>query len=144
MGTGSSNNNSISGTAGSHDAGFNDGTDHQHSIRENLKSLKEKFDYKNGYFGTKGLGKGNRRIESDNPLKTARNFYKLASKGGEEEPMSNGKGVYSTMSDGTVISERLISSSDGSPAIEINIKKSIDSNDIKYQKIHFVTNGGKK
>lgn len=52
--------------------------------------------------------------------------------------MTNGKGVYCKMRDGTIISYREISSSDGSPAVEINIKQSTDHADIKYQKIHFV------
>ena len=33
---------------------------------------------------------------------------------------------------------REVSSSDGSPAVEINIKQSTDHGDIKYQKIHFL------
>lgn len=33
---------------------------------------------------------------------------------------------------------REVSSSDGSPAVEINIRQSDDHGDIKYQKIHFV------
>lgn len=33
---------------------------------------------------------------------------------------------------------REVSSSDGSPAVEINIRKSDEHGDIKYQKIHFV------
>lgn len=33
---------------------------------------------------------------------------------------------------------REVSSSDGSPAVEINIRKSGEHGEIKYQKIHFV------
>ena len=52
--------------------------------------------------------------------------------------MNNGKGVYTKMKDGSILSYREVSSSDGSPAVEINIKQSTDHGDIKYQKIHFV------
>ncbi|MCF0106641.1 MAG: hypothetical protein HUJ53_07765 [Holdemanella sp.] len=41
-------------------------------------------------------------------------------------------------SDGTIITYREVSSSDGSPAVDINIKKSTDSSGVKSQKIHFV------
>ena len=52
--------------------------------------------------------------------------------------MANGKGVYTKMKDGTILSYREVSSSDGTPAVEINVKESNDHGGIKYQKIHFV------
>ena len=52
--------------------------------------------------------------------------------------MANGKGHYTKMKDGSILSYREVSSSDGTPAVEINIKKSTDHGGIKYQKIHFV------
>lgn len=52
--------------------------------------------------------------------------------------MANGKGNYTKMKDGSILSYREVSSSDGSPAVEINIKKSIDHGGIKNRKIHFV------
>lgn len=51
--------------------------------------------------------------------------------------MINGKGHYTKMKDGSILSYREVSSSDGTPAVEINIKKSTDHGGIKYQKIHF-------
>jgi hypothetical protein len=42
------------------------------------------------------------------------------------------------MADGTIITWRKISSSDGSPVIEINISGSTHSGGLKKQKIHFV------
>ena len=68
-------------------------------------------------------------------------FYDKAAHGGIEKEMSNGKGVYTKMKDGSILSFREVTSSEGSPAVEINIKQSNDHGDIKYQKIHFV--GGK-
>jgi len=42
------------------------------------------------------------------------------------------------MEDGTVITMREVSSSDGSPAIDINISGSSDSGGLNDQKIHFI------
>lgn len=119
--------------------GFKGDTGHHHSITENLPSLTSSYDYHNGYFGVKGTG-GNivRNISSDDPVKTAQDFYDKAAHGGIERPMTNGKGLYTKMKDGSILSYREISSSDGSPAVEINIKKSTNHGDVKYQKIHFV------
>ena len=41
------------------------------------------------------------------------------------------------MADGSIITWRSVSSSDGSPVVEINIKKSSHSGGLKEQKIHF-------
>ena len=41
------------------------------------------------------------------------------------------------MSDGSVITWRKISSSDGTPVVEINISNSSHTGGIKQQKIHF-------
>ena len=38
----------------------------------------------------------------------------------------------------TIVSYRKVSSSDGTPAVDINIKKSKESGGVKQQKIHFV------
>lgn len=42
------------------------------------------------------------------------------------------------MSDGTIITWRVISNSDGTPVVEINIKGSSHTGGLKKQKIHFV------
>ena len=67
-----------------------------------------------------------------------KDFYDTAAHGGIEGAMDNGKGYVTKMKDGTILSYRETSSSDGSPAVEINIKQSDEHGDIKYQKIHFV------
>ena len=51
--------------------------------------------------------------------------------------MSNGKGYITELKDGTIISYREVTSTEGSPAVEINIKKSTDTGGVKKQKIHF-------
>ncbi|MEE3393496.1 MAG: hypothetical protein VZR23_07440 [Lachnospiraceae bacterium] len=119
--------------------GYKGDTGHHHSITENLPTLTSSYDYKNGYFGDKsGSNNRVRHITSNDPVKTAKDFYDKAAHGGIEHQMDNGKGVYTKMKDGSILSSREISSSDGSPAVEINIKHSKNHGDIKYQKIHFV------
>ena len=118
--------------------GYKGDTGHHHSITENLSSLRADYKYNNGYFGNPGHGRGYvREIESDEPAATAKDFYDKAAHGGIEKEMSNGKGVYTKMKDGTILSYREVSSSDGSPAVEINIRQSNDHGDINDQKIHF-------
>lgn len=52
--------------------------------------------------------------------------------------MSNGKGTIAKLADGTIVSYRKVSSSDVTPTVDINIKKSKESGGVKQQKIHFV------
>jgi len=119
--------------------GYKGDTGHHYSITENLSSLTSSYDYHNGYFGEKGQGRDFvRNISSADPVKTVQEFYDKAAHGGIERPMTNGKGHYTKMKDGLILSYREVSSSDGTPAVEINIKKSTDHGGIKYQKIHFV------
>ena len=42
------------------------------------------------------------------------------------------------MADGSVVTMRRVSHSDGTPVVDINIKPSKDSGGVKGQKIHFV------
>ena len=111
-----------------------------HSVMQNLSKLIPKYEYINGYFGLPGSSNKIRHIYSDDPNKTAKDFYNKISYGGVEETLSNGKGKITNMSDGTIITWREISSSDGSPAIDINIKYSTNAGGLKQQKIHFLTN----
>lgn len=137
MGTGSSG-YGISGTAGAGDAGYKGGTGSHHSIADNKDALTSKYPLRNGYFGSKGSSSSVRRIESEDPVSTATDFYEEAAKGGVEIALDNGKGVKSEMANGTKITMRPVSSSDGSPAVDINISKSNDPAGIKQQKIHFI------
>ncbi len=118
--------------------GYKGGATFHHSISENLGELKKAYPYKNGYFGEPGKGRHfTRNINSDDPAKAAREFYDKAAYGGIIQPMANGKGETAKMKDGTIISYREVTSSVGSPAVEINISKSTDSGGVKRQKIHF-------
>lgn len=111
----------------------------RHSLRDNVGNVASEYPLKDGYFGKRGDGgSGVRHIEADDPVKEANKFYKAIAKGGFEKPLKNGKGVATTLADGTVITKREVSSSDGSPAVDINIKESGDPAGVKDQKIHFV------
>lgn len=119
--------------------GYIGGASTHRSISDNLSSLSSSYDYHNGYFGEKGQGRNfTRNIISDNPQETAKDFFDKAAYGGIAKDMGNGKGKLAKMKDGTIVSMRETSSSDGSPAVEINIKESSNHGDLKAQKIHFV------
>jgi len=119
--------------------GYKGGAGHFHSISENLGGLKRDYKYSNGYFGDPGQGRSfTRNIVSNDPVATASAFYDQAAYGGIERTMRNGKGVYTKMKDGSILSFRKVSTSDGTPAVEINVTKSTDSGGLKYQKIHFM------
>ena len=85
-----------------------------------------------GYFGSKG--KNCRIITTGTPVATSTHFYQQIGKGGTTIPLSNGKGTMTVLGDGTRIVHRLITSTPGSPAVEISIS---GSSLIKDQKIHF-------
>lgn len=104
-----------------------------------------------GYFGEKTKNNNIRHIISDNPLETMKDFVNRAIPGASIKPLPNGKGWHAKFSDGFEIIYREISSSDGTPALEIwtriksrnassTVEVSIDKGifKLRYQKIHFV------
>lgn len=107
------------------------------SLNSNLNALTSTYKLtESGYFGEKS-GKHIRNIESDNPIKTANDFFNKATKGAKVEATSNGEGKKAKMSDGYTITIREVShSADKSPAVDIHIKGIPGK--IKDQKIHFV------
>ena len=138
IGGGAGEGRTLSGLpSGSLDGGFMGGADHQHSISENLDDVKSDYDFEDGYFGDEAASEDKRHIYSDDPLATARDFYERIGYGGIEEPLPGGKGVKVTMSDGTVISFREVSESDGTPVVQVSIRRSTDSAGVEKQKIHF-------
>ncbi len=112
------------------------------SIGQNVLITSSKYQYQNGYFGIK-TGHHIRNIASDNPLITATDFYNKIAFGGIETVLRNGALNITRMADGTVITMRTISHSDGSPVVEMNISKSTHSGGVKQQKIHFVKEDAK-
>lgn len=116
---------------------YKGGTTKYHSISDNINNLKSNYKYSNGYFGEKGQGRDfTRNISCSDPIKTAKEFYDIASKGGAETTYD--KGRYAKLFDGTIISYREISTSDGTSVVEINIRQSFNNAGVKFQKIHFV------
>lgn len=110
------------------------------SVGENIDATAAKYEYQNGRFGkcSPSTGTHTRNIISDDPLETARDFYDKIAYGGIETKYPEQGRSTTQMADGTMISFRIISKSDGSPVVEINIKKSNNSNGLKEQKIHFI------
>lgn len=102
-------------------------------IEVNSKTLIEKYGMSNGYFGK--AGKNVRVIESKDNYATAESFYNTISSGGCEYKLKNGHGVMTILPDGTRIVYRVVTKTQGSPAVEISISSSPK---IKDQKIHFI------
>lgn len=105
-----------------------------HTLADNLPIVEKQYPLsKAGYFGEKG--KNVRIIESRDPINTSQDFYSKIGKGGELLILPNGKGTMTLLSDGTRIVHRLITSTKGSPAVEITVN---GCNVVKNQKIHFI------
>ena len=107
------------------------------SLRENLKRVQDKFGaIKNGYFGSAGSTSRVRTISTDQPRNSAIQFFKLASQGAKISHSREGSVTVARFLDGSAVSLRPSSRSDGSPAIQI--KPSTSTGAVKAQKIHFV------
>ena len=113
------------------------------SIGQNVLIVASSYQYSNGRFGVNSQSTGNRtrNIASSDPLSTAHDFYNKIAYGGTETIISGGALRITRMADGTVISMRTTSHSDGSPAVQISISNSTHSGGVKEQKIHFVKEG---
>lgn len=96
-----------------------------------------------GFFGK--IGKASvdeiRQIDADDVLSESKKFYNCIAYGGIETKLPNGKGVRTELRDGTIIVYREITSTIGSPAVEINVRKSSDNCGLKCHKIHFEKKG---
>lgn len=129
MGTG--NSGKYTNTKG---ASTEQATTPQSNIKDNAQLLAQKYGLtSSGYFGEKG--KNSRVIVTATPEDTSVSFYKQIGKGGYIIPLNNKKGTMTILDDGTRIVHRLITSTKGSPAIEITIS---GSPLVKDQKIHFI------
>ena len=102
---------------------------------ENAKELKSSFGYPDELDW--GLRKGKRlaSIETDDPVAAATMFAGIASQGFVSEVV-NDKGYRRELADGTVVGLRIVTSSEGSPAVDLNIA---DENYV--HKIHFYKGG---
>ena len=118
---------------------FKCGATHFHSIGQNIMIASQSYKYQNGRFGVSSPSTGNytRNIASSNPLYTAKDFYDKIAKGGIEKKVSENQRI-TRMSDGTSVAYRVKSVSDGTPVVEISIRRSKNSSGVKGQKIHFI------
>jgi hypothetical protein len=111
------------------------------SIRRNAESTSAKFGYdkSTGYFGDKHPRSKpkTREIISNSPAKDARELFRQIAKGGVKEDIPGLKGQAVRLPEGTLVTLRPVTSSSGSPAVEINIKETIKGSKVRTQKIHF-------
>ncbi len=119
---------------------YKGGATYYRSIGQNVLIASQSYKYENGYFGdvSPSTGSKTRNIISADNLSTANDFYNKIAYGGTEISRNNGNLKITTMSDGTIVTKRTVSSSDGSPVVEINIRSSTHNGGVKYQKIHFI------
>ena len=115
-----------------------------HSVGQNILPTSSKYKYHAGYFGDNSKHGNNRtrNIASDDSLATAKDFYNKIAHGGIESTINSNMQI-TKMSDGTIITMREKSNSDGSPVVDINIQPSSHTGGVKSQKIHFVQEGSK-
>ncbi len=122
--------------------GYKGNTTFFRSIGQNIMIAEKAYNFSNGYFGINSIhGKDRTRIiVSSNALSTAKDFYDKIALGGKEQVINNNMKI-TRMADGTVITMRKVSHSDGTPAVDINVKSSSHTGGIKGQKIHFIQEG---
>lgn len=119
--------------------GYKGGASFYRSIGQNVMAVSNIYSFQNGYFGENSIHGGNdtRNIKSADNLKTAKDFYNKIAFGGKEQVINSNMRI-TRMHDGTVITMRVVSHSDGTPVVDVNIKKSTHTGGVKKQKIHFV------
>jgi len=119
--------------------GYKGGSKIFRSVGQNILLVAQKYGFYGGYFGKNSPHGGNstRNIASSNNVITAHDFYDKIAFGGIEQRVSDNMRI-SRMNDGTVITMREVSCSDGTPVVDINIKNSRHTGGVKGQKIHFV------
>ena len=109
------------------------------SVGQNVMIVSSSYEFHDGFFGENSIHGNNstRIIASPENLKTATDFYDKIALGGKEQIVDDNMRI-TRMADGTTITMRKVSHSDGTPVVDINIKKSTHTGDIKNQKIHFI------
>lgn len=112
------------------------------SIGQNVLLASKKYGYGAGYFGENSKhGKDRtRNISATDNIAAAHDFYDKIAFGGKEQIVNENMRI-TRMADGTVITMREVSHSDGTPVVDINIKPSTHTGGVKGQKIHFVQEG---
>jgi hypothetical protein len=111
----------------------------RNTIRDNLHEMMQIVPLKRtGYFGEKSLKKKSHKVRvviCSDPSRTAYDFQSKAIKGFSSMKIIEGKGYVAKLRDGTTITYRKTSTSDGTPVVELTIK---GLKRVKDQKIHFI------
>jgi len=112
------------------------------AISRNIERLRKEFPTSpGGYFGSRSTSTNRRNIASADPPRTARKFFDILSRGGQRSTDHKSGASRVRFPDGSNITYRPVSSSDGSPVVDVNLKIS-HGKIARYQKIHF-TEGSK-
>ena len=117
---------------------YSGGSPTYNNLTDNLIDTTKSYPLDNGYFGKIGKSKNPSisQIDCADPVKEARKFFDKISYGGIETKYDDGK-IRVDLKDGTTIMYREITSTKGSPAVDINVKKVTKTGSVKSQKIHF-------
>ncbi len=119
--------------------GYKGNSTYFRSIGQNVLIASSKYNFSKGYFGenSKHGKERTRNITAPDNLVAAKDFYDKIAFGGKEQVINDNMRI-TRMADGTVITMRKISHSDGTPVVDINIRPSTQTGGVKSQKIHFV------
>lgn len=123
---------------------YKGGSPTYHTLRENLPEIRKTYTpSEEGYFGKVGKAGVDsiRQIDVDDVFAESKAFYDTIAYGGIETQLPRGNGLRTDLKDGTIIVYREITSTEGSPAVEINVTKSNDNCGLKSHKIHFERKG---
>ena len=102
---------------------------------DNVSKMSGKF-APNEYGNFGRPSKNTRIIECRDPVSESASFYEQIGKGGEMRTIPGREGTVTKLDDGTRITYRVLTSSESSPAVDINVKRA--NTNINGQKIHFI------
>lgn len=96
------------------------------SIGQNVLLASSSYVFHKGYFGENSIHGGDRtrNIFSENNMHTANDFYNKIALGGIEQEVNDNM--------------KITRMADGTPVVDINIRRSTHTGGVKDQKIHFV------
>ncbi len=107
--------------------GYKGNSKYYRSIGQNIAITGNVYGYSNGRFGENSShgSSATRNIVSTDSLTTANDFYNKIAFGGIEKKVNSNMRI-TRMADGTVITMRIVSHSDGTPVVDINIKEPLN------------------